>query len=149
MKFTWRLQRLLDLKAREEDVKRDELVALTERAAAIRSRILIERAGFRRMLSELRNTPDGDRLTEQETVLNYAHVFDAKIVRLEANLSELETLQRAKITEVLEIRKFRKGLEKLREKALAEFVRYEQKQEQKETDEYAALSFSRDMIKQS
>jgi len=143
------LQRLLDLKIKEEDLKRDELVAVTEQAAAVRSRILLERAQFRRTLSALRARDGRQRLAEQEVLLQYAHVFDLKMKRLEERLSELEKLRRAKIAEILEIRKFRKGLEKLREKARAEFMRNEQMQEQKAADEHTTIRFAHDLIEQS
>jgi flagellar export protein FliJ len=143
------LQRLLDLKIKEEDVKRDELVAVTEQAAGVRSRILMERAQFRQMLSALRAKDGRQRLMEQEVLLQYTHVFDLKVKRLEADLSELEKLRRAKIAEILEIRKFRKGLEKLREKARAEHMRNEQKLEQNAMDEHTTIRFAHALIEQS
>ncbi|MBE0534090.1 MAG: flagellar FliJ family protein [Phycisphaerae bacterium] len=147
--FTWRLQRLLDLKIKEEDVKRDALVAVTEQAAAARSRILLERAGFRQMLSELRDKDGRVRLAEQQLLLTYTHVFDSRMKGLEEHLAALEKLRLARIEEILEIRKLRKGLEKLREKARSEFMRKEHKLEQHEADEHTSMRFARALIERS
>ncbi|HPD45845.1 MAG TPA: flagellar FliJ family protein [Anaerohalosphaeraceae bacterium] len=148
-RFAWRLQRVLDLKIKEEEVKREALMAVTEQAAAVRGRILMERAAFRRTLSELRGRDGWLRLTEQEMLLQYGHVFEARMRQLESRLAELEEQRRAKIAEVLEVRKFRKGLEKLREKARAEFMKNGQKLEQNEMDEHTTIRFARALMEQS
>lgn len=145
-KFVWRLQRLLDIKIKQEDSKRAELVAVTERAVAVRGRIMLKKAELRQMLAELSGLEFRQRVTEQELFLKHAHVFDRKIKELKDKLVELEKLRRVKIEEIFVIRKFRKGLEKLRVKAESEFMSDQYKREQDEFDDYTSIRHARKLI---
>ena len=145
-KFVWRLQRLLDIKIKQEDAKRSELVAVTERALSVRSQIMVQRAALRKMLVELSEKKGKQRLSEQEFFLKYAHVSDEEIKKLELKLSELEKLRQLKIEEIMKIRKFRKGLERLRAETKAQFLKEEEKHEQKDLDDKTIMSFARKMI---
>ena len=145
-KFVWRLQRLLDIKIKQEDAKRSELVAVTERALSVRSQIMLQRAALRKMLVELSEKKAKQRLSEQEFFLKYAHVSDEEIKKLELKLSELEKLRQLKIEEIMKIRKFRKGLERLRAETKAQFLKEEEKHEQKDLDDKTIMSFARKMI---
>ena len=145
-KFVWRLQRLLDIKIKQEGAKRGELVAVTEQAVAVRSQIMVQRAALRKMLAELSQKNAKQRLSEQEFFLRYAHVSDEEIKKLEEKLAELEKVRQAKIKEIMKIRRYRKGLEKLRAEARAEFQKEEQRYEQKESDAKTTVSFARKII---
>ncbi len=145
-KFVWRLQRLLDIKIKQEGAKRGELVAVTEQAVAVRSQIMVQRAALRKMLAELSQKKAKQRLSDQEFFLKYAHVSDEAIKRLEEELAELEKVRQAKIKEIMKIRRYRKGLEKLRAEARAEFQKEEQRYEQKESDAKTTVSFARKII---
>jgi len=145
-RFVWRLQRLLDIKIKQEDAKRSELVAVTERALAVRSQIMLRRAALRKMLGELSDKEAKQRLSEQEFFLKYAHVSDEEIKKLELKLAGLEKLRQLKIQEIMKIRKFRKGLERLRAEAKAQFLKEAEKHEQKELDDKTIMSFARKMI---
>lgn len=145
-RFVWRLQRLLDVKIKQEDAKRTELVAVTERAVAVRGQIMLAKATLRQMLTELNARSASERVSQQELFLKHAHIFDRKIKGYEDKLAELERLRRIKIGEILEIRKFRKGLEKLRAKVKAEFIRQQDKQEQKEMDDNTNMRFARNLL---
>ena len=145
-RFVWRLQRLLDIKIKQEDAKRGELVAVTEQALAVRSEIMVQKAALRKLLTDLSAKQAQQRLSEQEFFLKYAHVSDAEIDKLELKLAELERVRRNKIQEIMKIRKFRKGLERLRAEAKAEFVKEQEKREQKDLDEKTTVSFARKVI---
>ena len=145
-KFVWRLQRLLDIKIKQEDAKRSELVAVTERALSVRSQIMVQRAALRKMLGELSEKKAKQRLSEQEFFLRYAHVSDEEIKKLELKLSELEKLRQLKIEEIMKIRRFRKGLERLRAETKAKFLKEEEKHEQKDLDDKTIMSIARKMI---
>jgi len=148
-KFVWRLQRLLDIKIKQEGAKRGELVAVTEQAVAVRSQIMVQRAALRKMLAELSQKKAKQRLSEQEFFLKYAHVSDEAIKGLEEELAELEKVRQAKIKEIMKIRRYRKGLEKLRAEARAEFQKEEQRYEQKESDAKTTVSFARKIIQRA
>jgi len=148
-KFAWRLQRLLDIKIKQEVAKRGELVAVTEQAVAVRSQIMVQRAALRKMLAELSQKKAKQRLSEQEFFLKYAHVSDEAIKKLEEELVELEKVRQAKIKEIMKIRRYRKGLERLRAAARAEFLKEEQRYEQKESDAKSTVSFARKIIQRA
>ena len=141
-RFVWRLQRLLDIKIKQEEVMRSELVAVTERAVAVRSQIMVRRAALRKMLAELSEKKGKQRLSEQELFLKYAHVSDEEIKKLELKLAGLEKLRQRKIQEIMKIRRFRKGLERLRAEAKAQFLKEEEKREQKDLDDKTIMSFA-------
>jgi len=141
-RFVWRLQRLLDIKIKQEEVMRSELVAVTERAVAVRSQIMVRRAALRKMLAELSEKKGKQRLSEQEFFFKYAHVSDEEIKKLELKLAVLEKLRQRKIQEIMKIRRFRKGLERLRAEAKAQFLKEEEKREQKDLDDKTIMSFA-------
>lgn len=125
---------------------RSELVAVTERALAVRSEIMVRRAALRKMLAKLSGKKAKQRLSEQEFFLKYAHVSDEEIKKLELKLAVLEKLRQRKIQEIMKIRRFRKGLERLRAETKAEFVKEEEKREQKDLDGKTIMSFARKVI---
>jgi flagellar biosynthesis chaperone FliJ len=80
--------------------------------------------------------------------LKHSKVSDEQIKMLEGRVAELESQQREKIAEVLSVRRFREGLEKLRAEAKRRFMEKQEKLEQKELDEVVSISFARGMIQQ-
>ena len=148
-KFVWRLQRLLDIRIKQEESIRAELVAVTEQAVSLRGRIMMQKTILRRMLAEMEQKEGSQRLAEQEFFFKYAHISDERIKKLEEQLAEVEILRREKIKELMVIRKYRKGLEKLREKAKAEYLIEQNAYEQKDLDEKTNMSIAREIIRQS
>ncbi len=148
-KFVWRLQRLLDIRIKQEESIRAELVAITEQAVSLRGRIMMQKTILRRMLAEMEQKEGSQRLAEQEFFFKYAHISDERIKKLEEQLAEVEILRREKIKELMVIRKYRKGLEKLREKAKAEYLIEQNAYEQKDLDEKTSMSIAREIIRQS
>jgi len=148
-RFVWRLQRLLDIKIKQEESMRAELVAITEQAVSLRGQIMMQKTILRRMLAEMEQKEGAQRLAEQEFFFKYAHISDERIKQLEEQLAEVEKLRREKIKELMVIRKYRKGLEKLREKAKAEYLIEQNAYEQKDLDEKTSMSIAREIIQQS
>jgi flagellar export protein FliJ len=145
-KFKWRLQRLFDLKVKQENVMRTELVSITEQAVALRGRIMLRKTALRQMLAKLAKKDAKKRLKEQQLVLKYIHVTDKEIEELGMKLTELEKLRRDKIKQIMKIRKLRKGLEKLRADARAEFIKELEKFEQNELDDNTTITFARKIL---
>ena len=145
-KFKWRLQRLFDLKIKQENVMRTELVSITEQAVAMRGRIMLRKTSLRQMLTKLAKKDAKKGLQEQQLVLEYIHVTDKEIEELETKLTELEKLRKSKIKEIMEIRKLRKSLEKLRANAKAEFIKELEKFEQNELDDNTSITFARKIL---
>ena len=146
-RFVWRLQRVLDIKIKEEEVKRAELIKLTERLAEARSELLIQKRILENIISDIAGKKTAERLSQQEFFLKHSKVTDEQIKKMEKKVGDLESEQRKKIVEVLKIRRFRKELEKLREEAKRRFIEEQEKLEQKELDEGATISFARKVQK--
>ena len=144
-RFVWRLQRVLEIKANEEQIKKTELLKLTEKLTQKRGELLIQKRILNEIIAALAEMEPHKRLIEQELFLKHSTTTDELIRQLEDQISQLEIEQSEKIAEVLKLRRFRKGLEKLREQAKMEFIREQEKLEQKELDEMAAIRFAREM----
>jgi len=83
------------------------------------------------------------RLTTQEFVLRQAATNDEQIRRLKDQIAELEARQKEKTAELLALRKSREGLERLRAEAREQFIREQEKLEQKEQDDRSTMAFAR------
>jgi hypothetical protein len=127
---------------------RSELLDLTEKLAETRSLLLMQQKILEDILDGLAEENPKKRLGRQEFFLRYSQTSDEKIKQLKERTSELESQQREKIAELLKVRKFKEGLERLRAEAKIQFIREAERLEQKELDETATVSFSRNMIQQ-
>jgi len=145
-RFVWRLQRVLDIKAKEEQIKRSQLLAITERLVKVRRRLLAEQQKLLKVLTEIAGKEGGRRLSEQEFCLKCSATNNEIIRELAERVRELELEKKEKIAEVLKARRFKEGLEKLREKAKEEFIREQERLEQKQMDEQATSRCARKLI---
>ena len=75
--------------------------------------------------------------------MRYSVASNEQIKKLKDKVSELESQQREKIAELLKVKRFKEGLERLRAEAKIQFIREQEKLEQKELDEGATVSFVR------
>jgi len=142
-RFVWRLQRVLEIKKKEEIKKRAELLELTEKIAETRGELLTRQKMLEDIIDGLTRENPKKRLGQQELFLRYSTTSDKRIKELKDKLRELESQEREKITEVLKVRRFKEGLERLRVEAKARFIKEQEKLEQKELDEGATVSFVR------
>ena len=142
-RFVWRLQRVLDIKKKEEQKTRAELLELTEKIAKRRGELIMQRKIVEDIIAGLTSENPKKRLGKQEFFLRYSATSDEQIKKLKDKISKLESQQREKIVEVLKVRRFKEGLEKLRAEAKIQFIKEQEKLEQKELDEGATVSFVR------
>ncbi len=142
-RFVWRLQRVLDIRKKEEQKARAELLELTERLVEARGELLIRQKMLEDIINGLTGENPKKRLGKQEFFLKFSVVSDEQIKKLEDKVNELESQQRAKITEVLKLRRFKEGMEKLRTEAKMQFIKEQERLEQKQLDEGAAVLFVR------
>ncbi len=158
-RFVWRLQRVLDIKTSEEQTKRTELLELTERLAMTQGELLMQKRILQNVINGLTKMADSGqriadskklnankRLSEQEFFLKCSATSDDLIKKLANKVSELESAQKQKIADVLKVKRAKEGLEKLRDEAKREFIKEQEKLEQKEMDEQATVSFARKTI---
>ena len=142
-RFVWRLQRVLDIKKKEEQKARAELFELTQELAQLRGELLTRKKILEQLINGLNAENPGKRLGKQELFLKHSATNDEQIKKVKNKIGELETRQREKIAEVLKIRRFKEGLERLRAEAKMQFIKEQEKLEQKELDETATISFVR------
>ena len=137
------MQRVLQIKAKQEQTKRTELFELTERLAQTRSELLTRQRILEDIIADVAAKKPHKRLRQQEFFLKYSMTSDEQIKKLTGKVIEMESQQREKIAELLEVRRFREGLEKLRAEARMRFIKEQEKLEQKELDEAATICFAR------
>ena len=145
-RFVWRLQRVLDIKTKKEQKVRAELLELTEKLAETRGRLLMQQRILEDVIACLAEESPKKRLGRQEFFLKNSATSDEQVKKLKEKTSELESQQREKIAELLKVRKFKEGLERLRAEAKIRFIKEAERLEQKELDETATVSFARNMI---
>jgi len=145
-RFVWRLQKVLDVKTKDEQTKRLELLRLTERLAETRGVLLARQRILKEMLLGIAGESSCRRLKSQAFFLRHCGASDEQIKKLRAMVTELKSQQHQKQAEVLEVRRFKEVLEKLRSKAKRRFIEKQEKLEQKELDEMAGIRFLRDRI---
>jgi flagellar export protein FliJ len=142
-RFTWRLQRLLDLKKKTEKAIEVELLRLTERVAKAKAHLMEERRRLRDTMIAIAQAHPQQRLAQQQFFMKYCPVDDEQLKQIENHVQQLGELQRCKREELIEIKRLKEGMEKLRAKAKAEFVYEQEKQEQKESDDRTNTAYAR------
>ena len=142
-RFVWRLQRVLDIRTKEEQKARAELLKLMEKLAETRSELLAWRKMLEEIINGLALGNPKKRLGRQEFFLRYSAASDEQIKKLENRVKELESKQREKIAEVLKLKRFKEGLEKLQAEAKIQFIKEQEKLEQQQLDEGAKVLFVR------
>lgn len=145
-RFVWRLQRVLDIKTKEEQKKKSELIAISGKLANTRSEVLRQQVILKELIENITKENPKKRLGKQEFFLKSSATNDECIRKLKSKIIELEFLQKEKIAEVLKVRRFKKGLEKLRAETKMEFIKEQEKLEQKQADEDTAVRFARKIM---
>jgi len=144
-RFVWRLQRVLDIKTKEEQIKKIELFKLTEKLAQAQNRLLRRQQILEELIDGINKKKSQQKLSEQEFFLKTSTTIDEQLKKLKAELNNLKLKRKQKTAEVLKVRRFREGLGKLREQAKRDFIVEQEKLEQKELDEIAGILFVRKM----
>jgi flagellar biosynthesis chaperone FliJ len=142
-RFVWRLQPVLNVKAREEERKRAELLQLTEKLAETRRQLLERQRILEQIICDIASREPQERLPKQAFFLKHSLTNDEQIKNLTTKIRELETQVRNKMAEVLKLRQFKEGLERLRSEAKREFIEEQEKLDQKELDEMGVIRFAR------
>jgi len=134
---------VLDIREKEEQLKRAELIATTEKLSDARAQLFIQKRILENLIEEISGLTPDKRILEQEFLLKNTAKSDEIIKNLGKIVEELAIEQKKKIAELLQVRKTKEALEKLKEKARQEYIKEQEKLEQKELDESSTISFSR------
>jgi flagellar biosynthesis chaperone FliJ len=143
MKFAWRLQRVLDVRAKQEQIKRTELFRVTQELAARRSELLMRQRILQDVIRGVSQERTPGRLHAQEFVLRQAAMNDEQIRKTKEQIMELESHQKEKTSELLAVKRAREALERLRTEARERFLREQEKHEQKQQDDRTTGVFAR------
>ncbi len=142
-RFAWRLQKILDIKIKEEQFKRMELFRLTEALAERRTALLMRQRILQEIMAEIARAPLSNRLKTQELFLRHATTNDRRIRELQGQIKDLEIRQKEKIREVLAAKRFKEGLEKLRAEAKERYIQEQERTEQRASDDRTMVAFAR------
>ena len=142
-RFEWRLQRVLDIRTKQEVIKTQELFSITEKLAQTRSELLIQQRILRDIFESIASEIPQRRTGRQEFFLRNSTATDERIRQLQDKVQKLESEQKKKMAEVMKLRQFKESLEKLREQAKRAFMKEQEKLEQKQMDETATQSHCR------
>lgn len=142
-RFVWRLQRVLDVRNKEEQSMRSSLMGLSERMVLLRQEIMVIRARIHTSLETLGNKSVADRLMGQQIFMKYSEYSENEIGLLKAELYEVDLQRKKKMDEILEKRKSIKALEKLRAKSKESFMIESSHIEQNEIDEFTNHRYGR------
>jgi flagellar export protein FliJ len=145
-KHTWRLQRVLDVRIKQEEAKKAELMAVTHRLLAARQAVIVKQAMMRSILLELSRKDAKIRMAEQPTIMKHMAFSEEELNILKRRVDEIEIERKRKADEMMEARMARKAMEKLQEKARVEYMKRVNAVEQKELDELSGGRFVRNRI---
>lgn len=142
-RFVWRLQKVLDLKTKQERLKQTELFRITERLAQKRGELLIRERVLQNIMKNISADSVGTRVARQEFILKQAATDDERIQRLREEIAALEQEQSRKTEEVLAARRYKESLQRLRAEAQERYAREQDRLEQKELDDRTTTAFAR------
>lgn len=142
-RFAWRLQRLLDLKEKTEKVKEAELMRLTGQVAEAKAHLMKERRRLRDMMVAITQAHPQQRLAQQQFFMKHCPIDDQHLKQIEDHVQQLRQLQMQKREELIEIKRLKEGMEKLRTKAKTRFVYDQEKRQQKESDDRTNTAYAR------
>ena len=144
-RFKWRLQRVLDIRQKQEQLKRAELLEITERLSQTHGELFMQKRIVENLLDELSQEHPQNRMSRQALFMTYSITNDVKIKKLEAQIETLKTQQKEKIDEILAVKRLNEGFERLRSRAETEFKKEQEKHEHKELDEMTTSRFTCNM----
>ena len=142
-RFTWRLQRVLDITERREQVVRGELFALAGAITRVRQEIIRRQVLLRTVLEALAKKSLAERLAQQILFLRQSVTAASEIDGLKVELAGLEAERSEKTALFMRLRGQRQTLERLRAEARERHLREEDKREQAQFDETAHIAFAR------
>lgn len=136
-KFTFTLEKVLSVKNQLHEVKRNELMQLQVRLNEIFDAIEANQQEFDRYNADVNLIMQGGTNSSSiESYKNYFNYLNNREKQLKRDQHDIEQLIENKQQEIIEIKTEISGLEKLKEKQLAEYNKALQKQQEQEIEEF-------------
>ena len=152
--FKWRLQRVLEIRTKEEQIKRSELMKVTEKLSQTRAELLIKKQILKDTIEQIKKHRRDEVLkigsgliNDKEIFLRYSDVNGRMIKNIESRIQNLEKMQQKKIAEIINLKKAKEGLEKLKARDKEKYIKEAEKLEQKEIDDQAGIKFAASILK--
>lgn len=144
MAFKFRMQKILDLKEKEEDNKKNEVAVILKEISDKKIEIhnyVTQREEEKENRKKLNQA--GCSVTKILDVNNYIQYIEQSIDLANEELRQLERRLKIKQDEYLEARKEKKSFEKLKEKDHEKYKMWEAKEEEKVIDQIVTYSSSK------
>lgn len=136
-KFTFTLEKVLSVKNQLHEVKRNELMQLQIRLNEVFDAIDANQHEFDRYNADVNQIMQGGTNSSSiESYKNYFNFLNNREKQLKREQHDVEQLIENKQQEIIEIKTEISGLEKLKEKQLAEYNKALQKQQEQEIEEF-------------
>jgi flagellar export protein FliJ len=142
-KFVWHLQRVLDVKKKQEQATRMELLHLTEQVAQVRCQLMMRQQALKTILESVAHASSHERMDKQALAMDFAKGSQARIKALEEQVETAQAQKKAKTEALLALKQASEGLERLRTDAERRFMKDLDKKEQKMADELSLLKYAR------
>ncbi len=142
-RFAWRLQRVFEIKTKEVEAKRAELLIITEALAEKQAELITRQTILKELLRNIAKKGARERLEQQEFFFKHSCASREMIEKIKEDIRDIELKQKEKMAEVLKLNRFKEGLEQLRSEAKREFIKEQEKLEQKDLDEIGKIGFLR------
>lgn len=136
MSYKFKLQKILDLKIKQEDDVKMQVAELMRHQRELQAELeslLIEKQAKFRQLEQIRK--EGATIQQIRNLTQYNRYVESCIEKVQGNLRRLEADLEEKKAEYMEVRKERKSYENLKEKDLERHRYEEKKQEEKIIDQ--------------
>lgn len=137
--FKFRLQKVLDLKMKDEEEIKMEFAKIQQKKIDIETNL----ENLENNYSKYSISKNNDSIQNQKITINYLLALNNSIMDLSEELdkstNELEKARKQLIDKQIE----RKSLEKLKEKKYGQYYKEENLKEQKTNDEFASMSYLR------
>ncbi|AXU70341.1 TPA: flagellar export protein FliJ [Clostridioides difficile] len=137
--FKFRLQKVLDLKVKDEEEIKMEFAKIQQKKIDIETNLENLESNY----SKYSIIKNNDSIQNQKITINYLLALNNSIMDLSEELdkstNELEKARKQLISKQIE----RKSLEKLKEKKYGQYYKEENLKEQNTNDEFASMSYLR------
>ena len=130
-----------------------ELLRVTEKLSQTKAELIMKKESLREIINQIKDTGKGTFVTGgaiisgKELFLKYSRINEKIIENIREKIKNLEQAQQKKMHEVIELKKAREGLQKLRERDKEKYIKEVEKTEQKESDERTGMKFARNILK--
>lgn len=142
-KFAWPMERLLAVTGQREQAARGELMRLSGALAAARQALAARERTMREALSALGSLPASSRLAAQRLFLGQSEGEIRRQAAMRQEVCRLEGQREEGMRRLTEIRRERRKLEQLRQRAWREHLAETARWEQKQMDEAGQIGFVR------